>query len=122
MLARPYEATSAEGQMIKWRFDWDKAAESTAKIYRAFMPPSAQVVRHQDRVGTGSPNRWPHCRKRRSSSSIRLPVAALSESWRHCCQRRLNGAIVTESPWRLWESGEGRVGKRLWSSGETGWA
>src|SRR3546814_1790929 len=50
MLARPYEATSAEAQMIKWRFDWDKAAESTAKIYRAFMPPSAQVVRHQDRV------------------------------------------------------------------------
>src|SRR3546814_14919346 len=51
MLARPYEATSAEAQMIKWRFDWDKAAERTAKIYRAFMPPSAPVVRSEESRG-----------------------------------------------------------------------
>src|SRR3546814_20162853 len=83
MLASPYEATSAEAQMIKWRFDWVQSAERPSTIYRAFMPPSAQDVRNPERIGTPLPAKVAACQEQeiggakggeRVCQSGRIPV------------------------------------------------
>lgn len=44
---------AAEARMVCRRFDWDKAADSTARIYRGFQPPSAVRLGQGQRVGPG---------------------------------------------------------------------
>lgn len=52
MLERTYDPIEAEAQMVRRRFDWDKSADSTAKLYYKFRPISAPAPR-QKRIGTG---------------------------------------------------------------------
>ena len=52
MLEQTHDPIEAEAQMVRRRFDWDKSADSTAKIYYSFRPASA-VAPRQERIGTG---------------------------------------------------------------------
>lgn len=52
MLERTHEPIEAEAQMVRRRFDWDKSADSTAKVYYSFRPASALAPRRK-RIGTG---------------------------------------------------------------------
>lgn len=49
MLERDHVAIVAEAEMVRRRFDWDRSADSTAKLYRTLLPSSA-VVRGKARI------------------------------------------------------------------------
>lgn len=51
LLERPPMPIVAEAEMVRRRFDWDRSADSTAKLYRSLVPPAA-IVRHQEPIGT----------------------------------------------------------------------
>lgn len=51
LLESSHPAIVAEAEMVRRRFDWDRSADSTAKLYRSMVPPAA-VVQHQGRIGT----------------------------------------------------------------------
>ncbi|HKX22581.1 MAG TPA: glycosyltransferase family 4 protein [Rhizorhapis sp.] len=53
MLEKAYDPIEAEAQMVQRKFDWDRSADSTAKIYHSFRPASPVAVRPKRRVGTG---------------------------------------------------------------------
>lgn len=52
MLEKAYDPIEAEAQMVQRKFDWDKSADSTAKVYHSFRPASPLAMRHK-RIGTG---------------------------------------------------------------------
>lgn len=52
MLERTHDPIEAEAQMVRRRFDWDRSADSTAKLYYSFRPASA-VAPRQKQIGTG---------------------------------------------------------------------
>ena len=52
LLEREHVSNPAEAEMVRRRFDWDRAADSTAKIYRSLIPP-AVVAPQRERIGTG---------------------------------------------------------------------
>lgn len=45
MLEGPFEHLASDAEIVRRRFDWDKSAVSTARIYRGFMPPPAPRLR-----------------------------------------------------------------------------
>lgn len=51
MLGQSHDPIEAEARMVQRRFDWDKSADSTARIYCSFRPASAVPLRRK-RIGT----------------------------------------------------------------------
>lgn len=47
ILEGPFEALASDAEMVRRRFDWDKSAISTARIYRAFLTPAAPRLRDE---------------------------------------------------------------------------
>lgn len=52
ILAGPFGDLVGDTDVVRRRFDWDRSAMSTARIYRGFAPPAASPLR-DDPIGSG---------------------------------------------------------------------
>ena len=53
ILEGPFEALVGDVEVVRRRFDWDRSARSTARIYRALVTPTSAAAPIPDPIGSG---------------------------------------------------------------------